>query len=133
VDPLTEKDMLTTEEIRDKALYVLTKYVQDSGGQVDRDTFQTLYDYSFDSEGDIVIQRWDVPNTQPPDMASIKATYALTDLAPVEHVWQDYYALRGQSRVLVTVDRQELSPYAAPGNLVYDESDGKLYVMTSSG
>jgi hypothetical protein len=123
---------LTNQEISDNALYLLSQYAVDNGHTLDYTTFQTLWDYGYDTEGCLVIQRWDVPSVPAPTIAELKA-YSLDDLEVVEHLWEDYRALRHQSKVLATYDRLVLTPYADVGNLIFDESDQKLYIMTSSG
>jgi hypothetical protein len=125
--------MLTAEELRDNALYVLLKYCQDQGYNPDFSTFLTLLDWSISPEGELDIQRWDVPNVAQPSTSSLKSSYTLEAIANIQHLWKDYLSLRSSPRVLVTTDKAILEAYAPLGTLIYDEEALKLFIKASQG
>jgi hypothetical protein len=123
---------LTSQELSGSALYLLSQYATDSGHTLDYITLQTLWDCGYDTEGCLVVQQWDVPSVPAPTTAELKA-YSLDGLEATEHLWEDYRALRHQSKVLATYGRLVLTPYADVGNLIFGESGQKLYTVTNSG
>lgn len=126
------KMVLTNYELWTNATACFAKYHLDNGGTITNyNTCQFMVEYTINEiDYEMTITKWDYSTTQP-SVAFLKTTYSVSDLATINHYFEDINAIRFGG-VLFTNDRIFLTDYALKGTMIYDTIDDKMYIFNGT-
>ena len=124
--------VLTNYELWANSIACFAKYHLDNGGTITNyNTCQYMVDYTISEiDQEMTITRWDYSTTQP-SVATLQSTYSVSDLATINHYFEDISALR-LGGILFTNDRTFLTDYATRGSMIYDTTNDYLYVFNGT-
>lgn len=117
-------------ELNTNYLFACIKYA------LDQSDATTVGDYSLFHQkcglstdpvtGNVQIDSWDVGSVPQPSQEDLLAI-DLADLDPIIDLHNDMIKAKNDG-VLVTVDRDAVTPYVSQGKLLYDKNDSKLKI-----